>query len=384
MDFPCSGLPFLLFLLWFPGTANLPAKVRHVDSTLGGSVLFPITISSMKTVAEIEWKFETERGLALLIAEFSDGKLVRPNPRDRFGQRLEMVDETTLKIKDLEREDSGVYMARVMLATFTVLEYFFNLTVYSAINDPVGIPFRQVSGVLGRSVLLSISSISPSDEIGKIEWDFQPQNGTGLYIAEFKDGKLECPNPKDHFGMRLELENETTLRIRNLEEEDSGVYRARVRLLPAKIEEYSFRLTVYDPVPEPQILLLQETPDSLARCNVTLWCLVSEKGGLNVSWRTGDAFKPLEEDLDWYRFSSEGWSLHLSNLSNPMDSSVTCLVSNLADQKSASINLTNACSHPGPRSCFSWVRITFAIGLVFKIAIVTFLNLLERKDRVHS
>ncbi|XP_042296928.1 T-lymphocyte surface antigen Ly-9-like [Sceloporus undulatus] len=255
------------------------------------------------------------------------------------------------------------------------------LQIPGAINDAVQTPLHQVNGVLGRSVLLSVNSISPSEKVAKVEWDFQPQNGKGLFVAELRDGKLERPDPKDWFGPRLEVVNETTLRIQNLKKGDSGLYKVRVRLHPAKIEQHSFCLTIYDPVPEPQILLLQESFDSSSWCNMTLQCLVSEKAGLNVSWRIRDALEPLEGSLDWYRLSSEGWHLHLSN---PMDSNVTCLVSNLADQKSASVNLTGTCLHQGPQSCFSWVRITFAIGLVFEISIVMFLNLLERRDRVQE
>ncbi|XP_042296251.1 uncharacterized protein LOC121915791 isoform X2 [Sceloporus undulatus] len=243
---------------------------------------------------------------------------------------------------------------------------FFSATFFcsflGAVNDAVQTPLHRVNGVLRRSTLLSVSNISPSEEVTRVEWDFQPQNGTGLSIAEFRDGKWERPNPKDQFGMRLELVNETTLRIRNLEKEDSGVYKARVRLHPAKIEEHCFRLTIYDPVPEPQIHLLQETPNSSSECNVTLQCLVSEKGGLNVSWKIGDALRPLEGDPDWYWFSSKGWHIHLSN---PTESNVTCLVTNLADRKIASVDLTSVCPRPDGRQEHWW--------LIFPIAIVVVL-----------
>ncbi|XP_042296929.1 uncharacterized protein LOC121916175 [Sceloporus undulatus] len=273
---------------------------------------------------------------------------------------------------------------RPQRTTFLICATFF-CSFLGALSHLVQLPPVQVFGTLRKSILLSVNNISVSEKLITVEWDFQPQNGKRLIIAEIREGKRERPNPKDRFGPRLELENETTLRIRNLEEEDSGTYWARVRFHPVKIQLHTFDLMVYNPVPEPWILLFQEASNSSSKCNVTLRCLVSEKGGLNVSWRIGDAIEPLEGGLDWHQLSSEGWSLHLSNLSNPMDSRVTCLVSNPADRKSASIDLTGTCSFQGGRERHLWLvfPIVTMIAIVFALA-AGFWIWKKRKEQPHT
>lgn len=92
--------------------------------------MLPVFPSLSKRVVKIEWKFQPPTGLAFVIAEFRNGALERPNSADRFGQRLEMVDEATLRITKLELGDRGIYTARVRLAPAMVEEHSFNCRVY--------------------------------------------------------------------------------------------------------------------------------------------------------------------------------------------------------------------------------------------------------------
>ncbi|XP_027489239.1 uncharacterized protein LOC113942301, partial [Corapipo altera] len=106
------------------------AQPQQVNGVLGGSVLLSPALPPNKTVKEIEWSFSAGTGAMIQVAEFSRGGFERPDPRDRFGKRLERFNETALRIRALERGDSGVYGARIKLHPALVEDQTFNLSVY--------------------------------------------------------------------------------------------------------------------------------------------------------------------------------------------------------------------------------------------------------------
>ncbi|XP_067328483.1 SLAM family member 9-like [Anolis sagrei] len=245
-----------------------------------------------------------------------------------------------------------------------------------AVNDPIQMPGYQVNGMLNGTVLLSIRNISTPETLHSIDWDFQLQSGTRLKIAEFRDGALVRGNHND----RLELADETSLRIRNLEKEDSGLYTARVNFRSNEIQEHLYHLKVYDPVPVPQVLH-QIVSNSSTSCNVTLECWLSEKAGLNVSWRIGNDLRTLEGSSGWYQLSSDGWRLHVSMRTSAKDSNFTCLVSNPADQKKASFDLLSVCPHEGDGALRArWLPLVIIAVFLFLAVFVTIgFRMKERK-----
>ncbi|XP_060125730.1 SLAM family member 9-like [Zootoca vivipara] len=200
---------------------------------------------------------------------------------------------------------------------------------------------ERLNGILGGSVLLPVS-IPPEKALKMIEWDFQGGNGLGIQLSELREGELQRINPRDRFGSRLEMANETTLRIKDLEMDDSGKYSIRVKFISAQYEDYNFHLSVYEPVPEPKILshIVSKSPEG---CNVTLQCQVAEKGEINISWERGDTLRDLEDGSKSYHLSGNGKDLHLVWKLNSSDPNITCLVTNPADQKSISFNLKHIC-----------------------------------------
>ncbi|XP_066467056.1 SLAM family member 6-like isoform X2 [Tiliqua scincoides] len=103
----------------------------------GGSVLLQINSSlSGNMVNRIEWIFQPKGSKPFTIAEFQGVRTQRPNPSDRFGERLEAINETRLRIKDLELEDAGVYEARVRLSSAEYDVYTFSLTVHKPVPEP--------------------------------------------------------------------------------------------------------------------------------------------------------------------------------------------------------------------------------------------------------
>ncbi|KAM6365302.1 SLAM family member 5-like [Pluvialis apricaria] len=143
----------------------------------------------------------------------------------------------------------------------------------------------QLNGVLGGSMLLS-PVLPPNKTVKEIEWSFSAGVGATIPVAEFGPSGFERPDPKDRFKERLEMFNETALKIRDLERGDSGVYGARIKLHPALVEDQSFNLSVYGPVPEPEIHY-QQLSLSTQGCNVTLRCLVPAGSDAEAAWQPG-------------------------------------------------------------------------------------------------
>ncbi|KAM9114683.1 T-lymphocyte surface antigen Ly-9-like [Pangshura tecta] len=203
---------------------------------------------------------------------------------------------------------------------------------------------HQVNGILGGSVLLSVA-LSPGKEVKEIEWSFRAGSGVTIQLAEFTGGKFERPDPSDRFKQRLEKYDETSLRIRALELGDRGVYKARIKIVPATVEEQAFLLAVYEPVPAPEIKS-HSLSSTAAGCNVTLQCQVSGREEVNVSWSSGNP--PRDPgDLERYQVTPDGRTLRLSLQPDPPDSTFTCTASNPVDQKNVSLDLQSICPSRG-------------------------------------
>ncbi|XP_041268177.1 SLAM family member 5-like isoform X2 [Onychostruthus taczanowskii] len=112
------------------------APPRQVHGVLGGSVLLSPALLPNQTVKEIEWSFSGGTGATIQVAEVGPGGFERPDPRDRFGRRLERADGTALRLRQLQRGDSGVFAARIKLQPALVEDQAFNLTVYEAVPSP--------------------------------------------------------------------------------------------------------------------------------------------------------------------------------------------------------------------------------------------------------
>ncbi|XP_050786861.1 SLAM family member 8-like [Gopherus flavomarginatus] len=219
-------------------------------------------------------------------------------------------------------------------------------------------PHSRVNGTLGRSVVLSVD-LSPGKKVKEIEWSFRAGSGVTIQVAEFTGGKFERPDPSDRFKQRLEKYNETSLRIKPLELGDSGVYEARIKIVPATVEEQAFLLAVYEPVPQPQIRS-QLLASTLEGCNVTLQCQGSGKGNVSISWGRGNPVQEL--DPGRHQLSPDGRRLQLSLQPSSLNATYTCTVSNPVDQKIVSFDLQSICRSGDADASFSkpgYIVLTF-------------------------
>ncbi|XP_038239019.1 CD48 antigen-like [Dermochelys coriacea] len=199
-------------------------------------------------------------------------------------------------------------------------------------------PRRLVNGILGGSVVLSVD-LSPGKKVKEVEWSFSAGTGVMIQLAEFNGGKFERPDASDRFQQRLEM-YETALRISALELNDSGVYEARIKIVPATVEDQAFLLVVYEPVPEPEIKshAVSSTADG---CNVTLQCQVSSRE-INISWTRGNPPRDLSNSKR-YQLAPDGRILRLFLQPNPPNATFNCTASNPVDQKSISSDLRSIC-----------------------------------------
>uniref|UniRef100_A0A8D0FFP0 Ig-like domain-containing protein n=1 Tax=Strix occidentalis caurina TaxID=311401 RepID=A0A8D0FFP0_STROC len=202
---------------------------------------------------------------------------------------------------------------------------------------------QQVNGVLGGSVLLS-PALPPNKTVKEIEWSFSIGAGATIQVAEFGPGSFERPDPKDRFKDRLEMFNETALRIRALERGDSGVYGARIKLHPALVEDQFFNLTVYESVPSPRTRS-QLLASTLEWCNLTLQCQGAGKGAVNVTWKRDNVIRELPSDR--HQLSPDGTTLRLALSPAATNVTYACTVSNPADHKVVLFDLQTICQSGG-------------------------------------
>jgi len=154
----------------------------------------------------------------------------------------------------------------------------------------------------------------------------------------------EWVNFQDKFEKRVHVLNITTLRIDNLTLEDSGRYRARESYRRGRQHDQDFHLRVYEPAPLPQIraTVLSLTP---GWCNVTVECdTTGTRENLIMSWESEGLPKELEQR------PSPGpapnpWTLAVNLTLNQPSPSLTCVVSNQVDQKTATRDLGDVCGH---------------------------------------
>ena len=97
-------------------------------------------------------------------------------------------------------------------------------------------------------------------------------------------------------------------------------------------------------MPLPQILVKSTsiTPDW---CNATLEGTASgDTEDLKVTWESKGLLRELEQRATWGR-PSNSWTLSVSLFLSQLSVSLTCVVSNQVDQKTATLDLEEVCAH---------------------------------------
>uniref|UniRef100_A0A8B9TL49 Ig-like domain-containing protein n=1 Tax=Anas platyrhynchos TaxID=8839 RepID=A0A8B9TL49_ANAPL len=165
----------LALLLIAAGSAG--AQPQPVSGILGGSVLLSPVLSHSFEVKTAEWYFMGGTRKKIQVAEFGPKGFERPNPHDRFQQRLEMPNATALRIGGLEPGDSGVYEVLIKYNSTTEVEdQDFNLSVY----DPVPTPLIQTQ-LLSHSPQgcnVTLRCLLPPTTLAWTSWHLDNISGT--------------------------------------------------------------------------------------------------------------------------------------------------------------------------------------------------------------
>ncbi|XP_072686184.1 SLAM family member 8-like isoform X6 [Canis lupus baileyi] len=191
--------------------------------------------------------------------------------------------------------------------------------------------------------------LPPVDELEKISWGIVFRSNYIVMLQVFPGADVpEWVNWQDKFQKRVHVFNITTLRIDNLTLEDTGLYRARDSYTRGRQYDQDFHLTVYEPLPLPQIRTtnLSITP---GWCNVTVQCdAPGTREDLTMSWESRGLPRELEQ-REATGPATNPWTLALSLPLSQPNASLTCVLRNQVDQTTATLDLGDICGHTDPQ-----------------------------------
>ncbi|XP_074076593.1 SLAM family member 9-like [Macrotis lagotis] len=201
--------------------------------------------------------------------------------------------------------------------------------------------YHTVDGIVGGDILLPLN-VPLGTEIQEIEWRFNSEK-LQLLSLEPRSHSFLWHSPLDRYKKRLDTLEDSSLIIRNTTIKDSGLYEARVIFISGLFIIQSFALSIYEPIPVPQIQIQSKCLTSLW-CNITLDCQVSGPGkAVTVTWRSGNLLTGLKQS-ETSEISPNSRTLSLSLLMDQSNSSLTCLASNPVDQRNITIDLKDICA----------------------------------------
>ncbi|XP_020847705.1 SLAM family member 9-like [Phascolarctos cinereus] len=200
---------------------------------------------------------------------------------------------------------------------------------------------HTVDGIVKGDILLALN-VSQGTEIQEIEWRF---NSEKLQLLSLQPGSHSFLwySPLDRYKKRLDAMDDGSLIIRNVTLKDSGLYEARVLLISGVFNVHSFALSIYEPIPDPQIHIQSQCLTPLW-CNITLDCQVSGPGkSVTITWRSRNLLSGLNQ-AELSEESTNSRTVSLSLPVGPSNSSLTCLASNPVDQRNITIDLKDICA----------------------------------------
>ncbi|OCT69183.1 hypothetical protein XELAEV_18040493mg [Xenopus laevis] len=191
----------------------------------------------------------------------------------------------------------------------------------------------QVTGRVGETVTLT-PRLSLTHPIKEVTWVFYV-NGKQIVLATFREQKFII-RVNNNFLNRLEGSNSgTSLQIRELRMEDSGVFTAQIHV-NGEMSDISYNLTVYEPVPSPEIKM-EKVWITSDWCNFTLHCSAPTKSSaLSYSW--------MYRHKERYQPYTNGTTIHVSLQPESWDEEYLCFIHNPADQKNGSITARQFCN----------------------------------------
>eukprot|EP00079_Xenopus_tropicalis_P038405 XP_017952176.1 PREDICTED: SLAM family member 7-like [Xenopus tropicalis] len=227
-------------------------------------------------------------------------------------------------------------------------------------NGPV-----PVTGRVHGSALLPCSQ---SLSVREAFWEF-PCNGHRVKVAEFRNQKFSITG--EEFRSRMECsDNGTSLTIRNLTMNDSGIYTALIYDTERRRHETSYNLTVFELVPKPEIKWEKKWNED-GRCYYTLNCSVqSNSSALSYSWK-------YRYNNSEYQHYANGSTIQISAQNNTRE--VLCLVQNHVNEENTTF-VVSTCPEKGNKRIKEVLILSVITSVCFLAAVFGFLVL--RKSRL--
>eukprot|EP00079_Xenopus_tropicalis_P012261 XP_002939041.2 PREDICTED: uncharacterized protein LOC100490667 [Xenopus tropicalis] len=298
------------------GDVHLPVTGR-----VGETVTLPGPKNLTDTIIGVSWMF-FNNGKKILLGVSRNQKFIRVN-ENYFPNRLEGSNSgTTLLIRELRMEDSGIFTAQI-LVNGEMRDINYNVTVSGGGGGDVPLP---VTGRVGETVTLT-PRLTLTHPIDRVTWMFHV-NGKRIILAEFRDQKFIRENG-NYFPNRLEGSNSgTVLLIRELRMEDCGIFTAQI-LVNGEMRDINYNVTVLESIPTP---VIKKTLDGNSPDLCRLHCSVpSNSPTLSYSW--------TYRDTGTDRLYANGSTITVSLKDKALGAEFTCWVQNSTYRNNASVLL---------------------------------------------
>ncbi|XP_071348234.1 SLAM family member 9-like [Trachinotus anak] len=227
----------------------------------------------------------------------------------------------------------------------------------------------------GNDLLLEIMEADVPEDFSLLSWTF---NGKDFLIT-FSPGRE--PRVSNLYSGRVEASVKNfSVKLKNLQESDSGVYTARVTGDQEQILS-EYKVTVQDPV-SPVELTVDSVSSSSDSCNLTVTCSTQDSHHINInSTFTCDTKTCSQEGGERSKVTSSGASLRVYLVND----SIICNHSNQVSWEKDNKMTERFCEgQRGSESLSDGVSlclvktVLFSVGLIIMVSAVISVHLLER------
>ncbi|XP_078119482.1 LOW QUALITY PROTEIN: SLAM family member 6-like [Sander vitreus] len=221
----------------------------------------------------------------------------------------------------------------------------------------------------GEDVLLNVTIANVAKE-DTVTWKF---NKTVNLVRFLPDKE---PKVSDNYSGRIELLVKYSVKLKNLQEADSGVYTV---IVSGDTDQQitGYKITVQNPV-SPVNLSVDSVSSSSDWCNLTVSCRTQDSH-INSTFRC-DTHTCSQEGGERPQVTPSAADLHVY-LSN---GSIICNHSNQVSWTKDMKTIKNVCRHAGPEIVSAGLSVcllktaVFSVGLIIMVAAVITVHLMEK------
>ncbi|KAL7855580.1 hypothetical protein AOLI_G00191840 [Acnodon oligacanthus] len=178
----------------------------------------------------------------------------------------------------------------------------------------------------------------------QILWFYRPENADIKIVnSQIIRGEIITDYNRERFRDRLQLNRTSgSLTIRNISREDAGVY--KLQIITGSNYKRSYQMDVYAPAPTPAIGL-KENHTMFPREPCVPVCCVENGKDVNLSW-----YNEAERISTTNSSDSSGCIALPLNITNPNNSTYTCVAANPVSTQTTQLSLTGLCDNDTGRS----------------------------------